>query len=85
MTAKLHLLLSVLLTLSLTACTDEASTIKTLKAHGFTDIVVTGWEPSMCGGDDDYSTGFRAKNPHGEIVAGAVCCGAWTKGCTVRF
>jgi hypothetical protein len=75
----------LLLALLLCSCTDEAGTIKTLRAHGFTDIQTTGFVPFECGKDDDFATGFRAKNPKGDTVEGTVCCGLWGKGCTVRF
>lgn len=38
----------------------------------------------MCGEDDTFSTGFRAKAPNGEIVEGAVKGGIF-KGSTVRI
>ena len=76
---------SAFLALILLSCTDEAATVKTLRAHGFTDITTTGHEMFECGKDDDFATGFRAKNPRGEVVTGTVCCGLWGKGCTVRF
>lgn len=76
---------AALLALLLCACTDEAGTVKTLRAHGFTDIKTTGYSAWECGEDDSFATGFRAKNPAGEMVSGTVCCGMWGKGCTVRF
>lgn len=79
---KKLILLSVL---AMTGCTDEAATRSTLDKSGYTDIVITGYSPWVCGDDDTYETGFRAKNPAGKIVEGTVCCGALTKGCTVRF
>ena len=78
---------SKLLTLAVllcTACTDEANTERTLKAHGFTQIRTTGYEPFACSEDDTFKTGFSAKNPAGDYVQGTVCCG-WMKNCTVRF
>lgn len=66
------------------ACTDETETVRTLQSSGFTEIQTTGYRFFGCGDSDTFSTGFRAKNPHGETVEGVVCCG-WPKGCTVRF
>jgi hypothetical protein len=74
-----------LIALFLMACTDEASTIRTLSSAGYTDIITTGYDMWACGDDDTYSTGFNAKNPAGQIVTGTVCCGFMTKGCTIRF
>ena len=67
------------------ACTDDANTIRTLRAAGFSDIQTTGWSPFVCGDDDQFETGFRAVNPAGHVVTGTVWCGLITKGCTVRF
>lgn len=70
-----------LLTLS---CTDEEGSRKALVAQGFTDIQFTGYAAFDCSEDDNYATGFRAKNPNGIMVEGTVCCGIWKK-CTIRF
>ena len=76
------LLLTVAL---LSACfTNETATIQTLDKSGFTDIKTTRWDFG-CGDNDAYSTGFVATNPIGKRVSGVVCCGMWTKACTVRF
>lgn len=68
--------------LILVGCTDNAATVSTLRKAGFTDIQTTGWEPFAC--DDQFVTGFRARNPRGEMVSGVVCCG-FLKNCTVRW
>lgn len=73
------------LALLLVACTDEAASTRALRAHGLTDIEFTGYDIWACSNDDTFSTGFRAKNAHGETVEGAVCCGLVVKNCTVRF
>lgn len=78
------MLCSLVAAIALCACTDDDNTARTLKASGFTDITVTGYEPFGCGQGDTFSTGFRAKNPKGDQVNGVVCCGL-LKGCTVRF
>lgn len=77
--------LAIVAALLLASCTDDSATVRTLQAAGFTDIQTTGWSPWVCGRDDSFETGFRAKNPHGQVVEGAVCCGFLAKGCTVRF
>lgn len=66
-------------------CTDEDATRDTLRKAGYKNIQITGYKPFQCGEDDRYSTGFTAINSNGETVEGTVCCGLWTKGCTVRF
>lgn len=76
-------LLALLVSL-LVACTDEDNTVRTLEAHGFTEIRTTGYAPFACSKSDDFSTGFLATNPAGKRVEGTVCCGL-LKGCTVRF
>ena len=74
-----------LISLLALSCTDDAGTVRTLQAAGYTDITTTGYAFFGCGQDDDFSTGFRAKNPRGETVSGTVCCGFIGKGCTIRF
>ena len=70
---------------ALGGCDNAAETDRTLRAAGFTEIVVTGWAPMACGKDDTWSTGFTAKNPNGRHVSGVVCCGLIFKSCTIRF
>lgn len=70
--------------LLLTGCTNESKTVQTLQSAGFTDIQTTGYAFFECGDDDDFHTGFHAKNPTGQYVTGTVCCGL-LKGCTIRF
>lgn len=76
---------SLLLVAALLACTDNNAAGYTLKAHGFSDISLTGWSPMSCAEGDASSTGFVATNPRGERVEGVVCCGLVFKNCTVRF
>jgi hypothetical protein len=75
----------LLIALALVACTDDINTIRTLEAHGFTNVTVTGWSAFECSDRDTFSTGFEATNVQGQRVNGTVCCGLMTKGCTVRF
>lgn len=65
-------------------CTDEKESSRTLKAMGFTEVQMTGYDWFSCSEEDTFHTGFRAKNFKGETVEGVVCCG-WLKNCTVRF
>lgn len=76
------ILLSCLLVLA--ACTDDSATKSTLQKAGYTDIQTTGYDMFACSDSDTFSTGFRAKNPQGQVVTGVVCCGL-LKSCTIRF
>ncbi len=82
---KLGLITATVGLLALAGCTDESNTRRTLESAGYTDIQTTGYSWFECGKDDTYHTGFTAKNPLGKPVSGTVCCGMWTKGCTIRF
>lgn len=66
------------------ATPPERDSIRALRALGFEAIELTGYELWACSGDDEFNTGFRAKNARKEPVSGVVCCG-WVKSCTVRF
>ena len=66
-------------------CTNEEAARETLRKHGFHQVEITGHRAFQCGEGDATSTGFRATNPSGERVEGTVCCGRWSKGCTIRF
>lgn len=70
--------------LTAAACSDAQSSLAALKAAGYSNIAITGWEPFSCGQDDTFSTGFTADNPKGERVRGVVCCGLMFKACTIR-
>jgi hypothetical protein len=74
----------IILVFSIVSCTDEGRTVKTLEKAGYSEIQTTGYAAFECGKDDDFHTGFRAKNPAGTLVEGTVCCG-FLKGCTIRF
>lgn len=75
----------MLLLLFLACMTDNAATVSTLHKAGYSDIRTDGYAWLMCGDGDTYHTAFTAKNPAGETVSGAVCCGMWSKGCTIRY
>lgn len=74
----------VFISLFLFACTDENSTVQTLKKNGFTQVKTTGYSFLSCSEDDMFSTGFTAVNSSGEKVSGTVCCGLF-KNCTIRW
>jgi hypothetical protein len=78
---KKTLLLGVLL---LTACVDDSTSREVLGNAGYSDIEITGYEWGACSDSDNFSTGFKAKNPKGKKVSGVVCCGL-LKRCTIRF
>lgn len=71
--------------LALTSCTDENATRRTLEASGYSEVRIRPKVTTGCGEHDLYWTGFEASNPRGQRVQGTVCCGAFVKGCTVRF
>jgi len=78
----------ILLTLPLFALACGSApdrSVETLKKAGFSEIKTLGWAPFNCSDSDSFSTGFKAKNPKGEVVEGVVCCGLIAKACTVRF
>lgn len=74
----------LVLLLGLVACTNDDGAYQALAASGFRNIVLTGYEMWACG-KDDTCTGFEAIGPTGVKVRGAVGCGMWGKGCTVRI
>lgn len=78
------LILAMALLSSLSACTDPQKTESILSQNGFTDIHITGYEPWGCGENDDFHTGFTAKNPNGVVVSGVVCSSIM-KFATIRF
>ena len=66
------------------SCTQPDKATEILKAHGYTDIQITGYRPFMASDSDTFSTGFTAKSPSGQRVSGAVTSG-FLKGSTIRF
>ena len=76
----------VLAILVLFSCTSTERTVETLQAHGFTNIVTTGYAWGRCADSDGTCTGFEAISPSGKRVTGAVGCGRGCgKGCTLRL
>ena len=66
-------------------CWDGDRTVSTLEAAGYVDIETDGWAPGSCLSDESVATRFRATNPNGQRVEGAVCCGVLSAGCAIRF
>jgi hypothetical protein len=71
--------------LAFLACTDEDAARKHLHNQGYTNVVATGYAFGVCSKDDTYATEFHAVSPTGSYTEGAVCCGLFLKGCTIRF
>lgn len=78
-------ILFIAILLALTGCTDPDSSTRILKASGFKDIQITGYNFFACSRDDFYHTGFKAKSFDGQEVSGTVCSGILFKNHTVRF
>lgn len=68
----------------LSACTNRNDAEKALRAEGYTNIQITGYDFFACGKDDFYHTGFKAINREGKTVEGTVCSGILKKS-TVRY
>lgn len=83
---KVIFMITVLgLVFSLNGCTSKHDAENALYKSGYTDVVITGWNPFVCSKDDFYKTGFTATNPVGKRVSGTVCSGLLFKGSTIRF
>jgi hypothetical protein len=77
--------LTILAALVLVGCTQPDKAAQLLKAQGYTDIEITGFNFFSCSEDDAYHTGFTAKTVTGATVRGTVCAGMFFKGATIRF
>lgn len=83
---KTKILLAVLI-ISATACTSSNDFLKAkkqLESQGYTDVEKTGWESFCCGKDDQFATGFKAKDKNGNEVKGCICS-SLGKGITIRY
>lgn len=78
-------ILALIVLLFLTGCTSKADAERALKAQGFNDIKITGYNLFACSEDDFYHTGFTARNQNGKYVSGTVCSGLLFKDATIRF
>lgn len=67
------------------SCTDEGAAAETLRVSGYKDIAFHGYSFGGCSKDDGTCTEFMATAPNGSRVKGAVGCGFFCKGCTVRL
>lgn len=74
----------VILVMSAKGCTDGPKTTELLKAQGFTNITITGYDFFNCAKDDMQHTGFIATSPTGVSMSGTACAGFF-KGTTIRF
>ncbi len=70
---------------STVSCTNETKARSTLEANGYKSIKFTGYDIMACSSDDTTCTGFEATAPSGQSVKGAVGCGYFFKGCTIRL
>lgn len=53
---------------------DKAGATKLLTSvYRLNEIIITGYDPAHCRGDDTYATGFTAKTEDGHVVSGVVC------------
>ncbi len=78
---KRPLLIAVVL---LAGCTNADDATRTLKAAGYTDILITGYRWFGCSKDDSVRTGFIATGRDGSKVSGIVCGELFFKGNTIR-
>jgi len=77
--------LVIIISIVLSACTNNSSAGRILEANGFTDIKYTGHDWFGCSQDDFYHTGFIATGPTGKQIKGCVCEGLLLKNSTIRF
>lgn len=78
---------TVILAITLIGCSsdnDFNKGKKQLEQQGYTNIQNTGYDIFCCGEDDNFSTGFKAKDKNGNIVEGCFCS-RFLKGVTIRF
>jgi major membrane immunogen (membrane-anchored lipoprotein) len=75
----------IVISLLLIGCTNSEDAYRALRAQGFTDIHITGYDRFACSDDDFYHTGFIAINVNGIAVSGTVCSGMFLKNATIRY
>ncbi len=65
----------------------SAEAQRALRGVGITQAKPADYDFGVCAKGDSMITShsFTGINVLGETVSGTVCCGAWFKGCTVRF
>ena len=68
-----------------TGCTSQSDAERALKAEGYENIQMTGYNILSCSEDDFYHTGFSAVNHKGRVVTGTVCSGLLFKSATIRY
>ena len=78
-------LLAVITAMLFTGCTSQSDAERALKAEGYENIQMTGYNILSCSEDDFYRTGFSAVNHKGRVVTGTVCSGLLFKSATIRY
>ena len=76
----------IIISLFILGCTSDDDFRKgknILESEGYTNVENTGYKHWCCG-EDNFSTGFRAKDKKGNIVKGCFCSTAF-KGITIRY
>lgn len=63
------ILLSLLILATTTGCQDAQRAKHSLNGRGYSQVQLTGYEPSTCG----LGIGFLATGPDGMLVKGVIC------------
>ncbi len=82
---KLILLFLLTTMVFASGCSSQSDANRALKAAGYTNVQIKGYDFFACGQDDFFHTKFTAKNPVGNQVSGTVCSGLLFKSATIRF
>lgn len=64
--------------------TPDKEAIEAIESQGMTHPTLGGHNMGACH-DEETSRQFTATNAQGQRVSGTVCCGQFTKGCTIRW
>ena len=81
---KIKILLTSLIIMMFTGCTDKENAERILKNDGYTHITITGYTFFSCSKGDFQHTGFIAKKGD-NTIEGTVCSGLLFKNSTIRF
>jgi hypothetical protein len=82
-----NIILTLFAAALLSSCTNDKDFTKgkaQLENMNYTDVKNTGYAPFCCSDEDDFASGFTAKDKNGNTVEGCICSGVF-KGATVRF
>lgn len=81
-------LVVIVLAATCVAIDDQGAPTRALLRAGYRDVRVErssfAWPLSGCGEDDAAAHTVSAVNPVGQRVQLLVCCGVWSKACTIR-